>query len=233
MSTVIWQPLQSHPSIDSYWIGDRRVLQRLELQHFVFTRFYGRNPGDFPVNPIALHLSQVLHDLLPREPAFIGEQPLHYIRHMFTHPRDQARIRHEEARTPDVLKTLQEVRRHGDLTPEFRARMTKEWISLSLPDRAPDGKQLTSGSAGTSEKNSMTATTSSPINTGKAKPALTPMSSAAFALGKFGSLVTSMIHAGFRLSRTRPGNPVPGAKRILRQTNGLHCPRIRKTKRIR
>ena len=66
------------------------------------------------------------------------------------------------------------------------------------------------GSSAATEKNSITPTTFFPINKGKAKPALTPIFSANFALGKFVSLVTSIIHSGFLLTRTLPGSPIPG-----------------------
>ena len=61
-------------------------------------------------------------------------------------------------------------------------------------------------------KNSITAMTSSPDRIGMPTAAFSPTFAAALVLGKFGSCVTSSIHAGRFNSQTRPGRPTPGLK---------------------
>ena len=52
---------------------------------------------------------------------------------------------------------------------------------------------------------------------GIANAACSPASEASRARGKFGSFVTSAIHAGRPRACTRPGRPSPGASEIVRE----------------
>jgi len=128
---------------DPYWIVDRRVLQLAELRTFVFSQLFHVDPSGFRRDAIAPYLSQVLHDLTPQSPVLVGERAEDYIGYMFNHHQDQQRIRDEESRTPEALNILQQARKNGHLTPKLSAQMNKEWISLSIPDRAPDEQPLT------------------------------------------------------------------------------------------
>ena len=91
-----------------------------------------------------------------------------------------------------------------------------------VPMFAITSSSVGSGTSATGEKNSRTATTSLPTNTGNAKPATTPRSTAVRARGKFGSLMTSVTHAGFPFAATRPGRPAPISSGMASVTR-LNC----------
>lgn len=125
---------------EPHWICERRVLQRAELQSFIFSRYFDASSDGFRVNAITPCFSQIIRDLTPGSPVLLGERPEDYILCMFNH--DQERIHNVERQTPETLKTLQRARKYGHLTPELRAQNVKEYISLSMPDRAPNGRLL-------------------------------------------------------------------------------------------
>lgn len=122
------------------WMHDRRVIQRAEVRNFVYAEILGKANKTHDVPIFAENLSQVFHDLMPREIAKIGETAISICKELARNPKASATLSETEQAVPDALRTLAKAKSEGKLSKEIREQTNREWLAISIPERDPDDR---------------------------------------------------------------------------------------------